>query len=49
MPGCRDTDGNATRARMEPGRMTGEARLVFGDGTTMHWAGEMGAGDGDDG
>lgn len=41
MPGCRDGDGNATRARMEPGRMTGEARLVFGDGTTMHWAGQM--------
>jgi|SRR4051812_17183327 hypothetical protein len=36
MPGCRDADGNATRARMEPGRMTGEARLVFGDGMMMH-------------
>jgi hypothetical protein len=47
MPGCRDGDGNVTRARMEPGRMTGEARLVFGDGTTMHWAGEMEDGGGD--
>jgi hypothetical protein len=46
MPGCRDGDGNATRARMEPGRMTGEARLVFGDGTTMHWAGVRGDDDG---
>jgi hypothetical protein len=34
-PDCHDADGNATRARMEPGRMTGEERLVFGDGTTM--------------
>lgn len=34
-PGCKDSDGNATRARMEPGRMTGEERLIFGDGTTM--------------
>jgi len=41
MPGCRDGEGNATRARMEPGRMTGEARLVFGDGMMLHWAGRM--------
>lgn len=41
MPGCRDSHGDATRARMEPGRMTGEARLVFGDGTMMHWAGDV--------
>ncbi len=34
-PACADTDGRPTRARMEPGRMTGEARLVFADGTTM--------------
>jgi hypothetical protein len=34
-PDCKDADGNPTRARMEPGRMTGEERLVFGDGTTM--------------
>jgi len=34
-PGCKDSDGNPTRARMEPGRMTGEERLIFGDGTTM--------------
>lgn len=40
-PGCTDSDGNTTRARMEPGRMTGEARMVFGDGMTMHWAGEV--------
>jgi hypothetical protein len=40
MPGCVDGDGRPTQARMEPGRMTGEARLVFGDGTTMHWSGE---------
>jgi hypothetical protein len=34
-PGCKDADGNPTRARMETGRMTGEERLIFGDGTTM--------------
>lgn len=34
-PGCTDSDGNATRARMESGRMTGEERLIFGDGTMM--------------
>lgn len=34
-PGCHDTDGNPTRARMERGRMTGDGILVFGDGTTM--------------
>ena len=34
-PDCTDSDGHPTRARMEPGRMTGEERLVFGDGTTM--------------
>jgi hypothetical protein len=34
-PDCHDSDGNPTRARMEPGRMTGEERLIFGDGTTM--------------
>lgn len=34
-PDCRDADGNPTKARMEPGRMTGEERLIFGDGTTM--------------
>lgn len=34
-PGCRDGDGSPTRARMEPGRMTGEERLIFGDGTMM--------------
>lgn len=34
-PDCKDADGNHTRARMEPGRMTGEERLIFGDGTTM--------------
>lgn len=34
-PGCRDADGNPTRARMESGRMTGEERLIFGDGTMM--------------
>jgi hypothetical protein len=34
-PDCVDSDGHPTRARMEPGRMTGEGRLVFGDGTTM--------------
>jgi hypothetical protein len=36
-PGCSDADGNPTRARMEPGRMTGEARLVFGDGMMLHF------------
>lgn len=34
-PGCTDSDGKPTRARMEPGRMTGEERLIFGDGTMM--------------
>jgi hypothetical protein len=34
-PGCKDADDHPTRARMEPGRMTGEERLIFGDGTTM--------------
>lgn len=34
-PDCTDADGKPTRARMEPGRMTGEERLIFGDGTTM--------------
>lgn len=34
-PDCKDRDGNPTRARMEPGRMTGEERLIFGDGTMM--------------
>jgi hypothetical protein len=34
-PGCTDTDGRPTRARMEPGRMTGEERLIFGDGMMM--------------
>jgi hypothetical protein len=45
MPGCRDGEGNPTRARMEPGRMTGEARLVFGDGMMLHWAGRVDADD----
>jgi hypothetical protein len=34
-PGCMDSDGSPTRARLEPGRMTGEARLIFGDGIMM--------------
>lgn len=34
-PDCTDADGHPTRARMEAGRMTGEERLIFGDGTTM--------------
>lgn len=34
-PGCTDSDGAPTRARMEPGRMTGQERLIFGDGTMM--------------
>lgn len=34
-PDCQDSDGNPTRARMEPGRMTGQERLIFGDGTMM--------------
>jgi hypothetical protein len=34
-PDCRDSDDRPTRARMEPGRMTGEERLIFGDGTMM--------------
>lgn len=40
MPGCKDADGMPTRARMEPGAMTGEERLVFTDGTTMFWTGD---------
>lgn len=39
-PGCVDGDQRPTRARMEPGRMTGEARLVFGDGTMMTFEGD---------
>jgi hypothetical protein len=39
-PDCEDGDGKPTRARMEPGRMTGEARLVFGDGTMMTFEGD---------
>jgi hypothetical protein len=34
-PGCTDSDGSPTRARLEPGRMTGEERLIFGDGIMM--------------
>lgn len=34
-PGCRDSDGNPTRARMEPGRMSGEESLVFDDGLML--------------
>lgn len=41
MPDCTDGDGRATRARMEPGRMTGESRLVFGDDTFMTFEGEQ--------
>jgi hypothetical protein len=36
-PGCADADGSPTRATMETGRLTGEAQLVFGDGTTLHF------------
>jgi hypothetical protein len=39
-PGCTDADGHRTDARMEPGRMTGEACLVFRDGTTLHFRGD---------
>lgn len=39
-PECRDADGHPTRARMEPGRMTGEACLVFDDGSTLHFRSE---------
>lgn len=42
-PDCVDGEQNPTCARMEPGRMTGEARLVFRDGTMMHWTGEAAA------
>lgn len=38
-PGCRDADGNPTRARMERGRLTGDGILIFGDGTTLGGAG----------
>jgi hypothetical protein len=34
-PGCRDIDGNPTRARMELGRFTDAGHLVFGDGTVV--------------
>jgi hypothetical protein len=33
--GCRDLDGRPTRARMDRGRMTGEAALYFDDGTVL--------------
>ena len=36
-PDCTDGDGKPTRARMEPGGMSGEGILVFGDATTMHY------------
>ena len=36
-PSCTDADGRPTAARMEPGGMTGEGILVFGDDTTMHY------------
>lgn len=36
-PSCVDSEGNPTRARMEPGGMSGEGILVFGDDTTMHY------------
>jgi hypothetical protein len=36
-PACTDSEGNPTRARMEPGGMSGEGILVFGDATTMHY------------
>jgi hypothetical protein len=49
MPGCTDGEGNSTRARMEPGRMSGEARLVFGDGMMLHWAGRTETDDDGDG
>lgn len=41
-PDCVDGDERPTRARMEPGRMTGEARMVFGDGTMMAWQSDGG-------
>jgi hypothetical protein len=34
-PGCTDSDGHATVARMERGRLSGDGILIFGDGTTM--------------
>jgi hypothetical protein len=39
-PGCVDADQRPTRARMESGRMTGEERLVFGDGMMLTFEGE---------
>jgi hypothetical protein len=35
--GCRDLDDRPTRARMDRGRMTGEAALFFDDGTVVHY------------
>lgn len=40
LPGCRDADGNPTRARMERGKLTGDGMLVFRDGTTLAFGGE---------
>lgn len=34
-PGCRDLDGNPTRARMEPALLDAAGQLVFGDGTVV--------------
>jgi hypothetical protein len=34
-PGCVDSDGWPTKARMEAGRMTGQERLIFRDGMMM--------------
>lgn len=36
-PQCTDLDGRPTRARMEPGAMTGAGTLVFGDGTVVSY------------
>lgn len=36
-PGCTDLEGRPTKARMEPGRMTGEGTLVFGDDTVVSY------------
>lgn len=39
-PNCVDGDQRPTRARMESGRMTGEERMVFRDGTMMTFEGD---------
>lgn len=46
-PGCRDQQGRPVRARMEPGRLTGQGMLVFQDDTVVAYREEQPPPDGD--